>query len=96
MGYDDPLLGSRPGSATKNGGSGPITTRMASVFSLALDEGLDVVPTAIGRFLGGLESRIYRSGFSSTGFYRSVKPRMYFRSVVPTDSSPSSQAITTS
>ena len=60
---DGALLGSRLGSAAKNGGSGPISTRMASAFSLTLDEGLDMVPVATGWFLGGLESRICRSDF---------------------------------
>ena len=63
MGHDGALWGSGPGSAANDGRSGPITARMASAFSLALDEGLDMVPAATGGFLGGLKSRICRSGF---------------------------------
>ena len=60
---DGALLGSRPGSAANDEGSGPSTTRMASISSLLLNEGLDMVPVATGWFLGGLRSRIYRPDF---------------------------------
>ena len=95
MEHDGPLLGSRPGSAANDDGSGPVVTRMASIFSLLLDKYLDMIPAATGWLPGGLELRIFQSGFSSTGFYPSVKARMYFHSVAPIGSSPSSQVITT-
>ena len=63
MGHDGPLLGSRPGPAANDERSGPIATRMVSVSSLPSNENLDTVPVATGWFLGGLQSRIYRSGF---------------------------------
>ena len=59
------------------------------VFSLSRwNQHRDVLPTATGWSVCGLKSRISQSGFSSTGFYPSVKARMCFRSDVPTSSSP--------
>ena len=63
MGHDGPLLVPRPGSATNDNGSGPTTTRIASTFSLPLDERLNVIPAATGWFVGELESRTSQSGF---------------------------------
>ena len=51
----------------------------------------DVLSAATGWLLCGLKSQISQSRFSSTGFYPFVKPRMFFRSVAPIDSSPWSQ-----
>ena len=56
----------------------------------------DVAPAATVFLLCRLKSRISQPSFSSTGFYPSVKPRMFFRSVAPTSSSLWSQMATRS